>query len=652
MGTIKNKMLLVVSLLILIIITVITEIGYEEAHKNINERIDSELKNTMIRETVAFDSFTHEKEVLITNLAKTLENVAYTPQRQLQFMKILADLKKEDGIYNVFSGYYDNRYIDTAGWVPPKDFQVASRPWYIDPMNSDKSVISGPFEYKDNDGSMVKYLAIGKAMHKDGKLFGVVSSEIRINALNERLRKVQIMEHGFVAILDDKGNIVVHPQKNLEGKNLKDLGLPNLFNAITSKKSGRFEYTLKGVDKVSYFKHFDKLPWILISVVNKSEADAALNSLLKKFVIIGVLSLLISLVIVYLIITFLLKPLFDMKKHAQNLSSGNGDLTKKLAMDKKDEISQVSKEVNNFIQRIRGVIQEAKQLSSENSSVAHELSTTSLQVGERVENSTLLISETTKISKDIKQEIDLSVTQAQSAKENMSNANESLKVAKSEIIEMVNSVEKSVQTEVDLAMKIDQLNQDAEQVKEVLTVINDIAEQTNLLALNAAIEAARAGEAGRGFSVVADEIRKLAENVSNSLSEITEIVIGIQKESKDMISSLENGYSEINKGTETIKSTGLTIEDINAKIQDMNYKIQNIASGLEEINQQSSSINQAGEQISAISEENSAGIEEASSSISMQTDSIETISSNALELDSLGKNLNKLISNFKLESNE
>ncbi|WP_024955635.1 methyl-accepting chemotaxis protein, partial [Sulfurospirillum arcachonense] len=278
-----------------------------------------------------------------------------------------------------------------------------------------------------------------------------------------------------------------------------------------------------------------------------------------KFIIIGIVSILVSILIVYLIITFSLKPLSDMRLHAQDLASGNGDLTKELSTERKDEISKVSKEINNFIQRIRSVIQEAKQLSSENSSVSHELSTTSFQVGERVENSTLLISETTNISQDIKTEIDSSIEEANGAKEDIQEANKSLQEAKDEIVLMATSVEKSVQTEIELAAKIAQLSQDAEQVKEILTVINDIADQTNLLALNAAIEAARAGEHGRGFAVVADEVRKLAERTQKSLIEINATINVI-------VQSVSGSSDEMNKNSEEIQKLTIFAENAQSKI--------------------------------------------------------------------------------------
>ena len=196
--------------------------------------------------------------------------------------------------------------------------------------------------------------------------------------------------------------------------------------------------------------------------------------------------------------------------------------------------------------------------------------------------------------------------------------------------------------------KVNGLDEQTKQISSLIQVINEIAEQTNLLALNAAIEAARAGEHGRGFAVVADEVRKLAEQVSDSVSDITQIVGGIQQESNLVAESLQQGYKEVEEGTKQIEVTSQTFNDINIAVSKMSENVQRISRNLHDVNKNTFEMNHSIESIASVSEESAAGIEQTSASVQQANDSMEEISGNVELLSKVAGQLHSMINKFKL----
>ncbi len=255
----------------------------------------------------------------------------------------------------------------------------------------------------------------------------------------------------------------------------------------------------------------------------------------------------------------ILTPVTSLKNRILDLVNGDKDLTKRLEHTNKNEFGETAAAVNAFIATIQDTINEIKNLDAQNTQIASEIEASSHVISSGTQEAYAIVLATTQKSNDIKNTITHSIQTAQQTQETVQKASEDLDTARASLSAMSAEVNTFVQSETELSHELSDLKNNADEVKVVLNVIKDIAEQTNLLALNAAIEAARAGEHGRGFAVVADEVRKLAERTQKSLTEIDMSVSTI-------VQSINDVSDKMNENTKSIEALADISEDVEGKI--------------------------------------------------------------------------------------
>jgi methyl-accepting chemotaxis protein len=246
---------------------------------------------------------------------------------------------------------------------------------------------------------------------------------------------------------------------------------------------------------------------------------------------------------------------------AAQVKSGKADLTTRLAVHGNDEISKAILSVNSFIDATHAIVKKSQATAVENASVSEELGATSISVGHRAEDAGRVMGAMNETAKVLIVENKIAAEESGKAKKDVMQANEKLPCAQQETSEMLSMIQDSVEAEIEFAANLSHLSAQAEDVKHVLSVIGDIADQTNLLALNAAIEAARAGEHGRGFAVVADEVRKLAERTQKSLTE-TNATINM------IVQAIVDASEKMTQNAESIKLLGERSEKVEHTISE------------------------------------------------------------------------------------
>lgn len=453
---------------------------------------------------------------------------------------------------------------------------------------------------------------------------GRMSLESAQEAAKAHIKTLRYDGKEYFFILDDQVRGVMHPIKpaldNTDLSDVKDPDGKHLFvefaKVAKEQKEGFVSYMWPKPDsetplpKLTFVRSFPAWGWIVGTGVYIDDIDSEFMALvIVKIIAIAVLVFFVA-GLLFFIERSIGNKLSMMQTVAEELASGNGDLTKRLTVEGSDEPARAAHSINAFIGVIQTMVQNAKRSSDENTSVATELSKTSLAIGRRMEDESVQMDAIHHSTEQIIRDLSLSKVENEATCKEVVSATETLKLSQNELNGMIEMLHHSVEVEAEFARKISELTNNARQIREVLSVIGEIADQTNLLALNAAIEAARAGEHGRGFAVVADEVRKLAERTQGSLTQ-TDVTISL------IVSSIEEASEQMERNAKSIESLGEKSKLVGEKIANTADVVQHTSEAIKKLVQDADTNTKEVEEIShriaamnTLARENARGVKE------------------------------------------
>nr|WP_177329339.1 methyl-accepting chemotaxis protein [Pseudomonas sp. 11/12A] len=496
-----------------------------------------------------------------TSLKRIIDLPAYTGNFQLSYFG------GADGV--MFSVPTGNRAAD---------YDPRARGWYKAATGAQQTIVTEPY-ISASSGKLV--ITVATPVQRQGQMIGVAGADIDLSSISAIINSLNFGGHGHAFIVSADGKILIHPDSKLVLKNLAD-AYPN---GVPRVSPGLKEIEVDAKKQFISFTHVNGVPsadWYVALVLDQDTAFSMLSEFRTSALIAMVIAVVIIIALLSMLISFLMQPLLAMGRAMHDIAEGEGDLTKRLTIHGHDEFGALGLSFNRFVERIHTSIIEVSSATGQVNEVALRVVAAS---NSSMFNSDQQASRTSSVAAAINQ---LGAA-AQEIAQNAALASQHSSDARSLAEDGQQVVDKTISAMQQLSAKIsdscgniETLNSNTVNIGQILDVITSISQQTNLLALNAAIEAARAGEAGRGFAVVADEVRNLAHRTQDSAQQVQKMIEELQVGAREAVTIMTDSQRQSESSVGIANQAGERLGSVTQRIGEIDGMNQSVATATEE----------------------------------------------------------------------
>lgn len=423
---------------------------------------------------------------------------------------------------------------------------------------------------------------------QDGK--SIAGIGMSINQVTQLIKGYKIGKNGLVFVTNPKGEIQIHPDGNIKsGTHIDEYFGADTGKQLLQKDKSTILETHENKDSILAAKYLPGLNWYVITDIPTKEIHGPINASSLNLVLLNLLVAVILVAAGLWVAMGVARPVHRASTMLNQIASGDADLTRQMPVDTQDEVGQLAKSFNHFVNQLKVLIKAVSNTAQEVNNTASQLNDAASKTEKNTENQQMSVDMVAAAINEMGATVQEIAQNANDTADAAKQASMESKEGQTVVNNTVNGIKSLFDKMQNASKVITTLATDVGEISTVLAVIKGISEQTNLLALNAAIEAARAGEQGRGFAVVADEVRTLAQRTHESTEEINAMIVKLQNGAQDAVSAMNSGVETAHDSVENADTAGKSLEKITQAINAITDLSMQVATATEE---QSSVVNE------------------------------------------------------------